>query len=71
MRDEFDKLEKMIQLLSDIDELYCDAEKTQELVVDSYMNILRFWNRVHKECVRGCKSSQIVSSENLNDLFSE
>ena len=59
MRGEFDTLQHTLESLADIEQLYPESKKTQDLVVNSYRDILQFWNRVHKECRRSSQSSHV------------
>ncbi|KAJ6601314.1 hypothetical protein DFH09DRAFT_1127428 [Mycena vulgaris] len=50
IKKELRSLTSQLQRINDYDYLYGDSELLQELFCNSYINMIRFWSRVDKEC---------------------
>ncbi|KAJ7508570.1 hypothetical protein B0H11DRAFT_1965696 [Mycena galericulata] len=78
----FDTIKKELRLLTtqlqrinDYENLYGDSEMLQDRFCDSYINILRFWSRVDKECDTWytglLKSTSSFSTNKLNKIIKD
>jgi hypothetical protein len=52
IKDQITNLSTHIEVLTEYEELFGDSSTMQELLQASYIDILRFWRRVEKECKR-------------------
>lgn len=60
IRTELESLTSQLKRINEYEYLYSDSEIMQELFFKSYINMLRFWNRVDKECNR-CRESCLLA----------
>lgn len=61
MNRELRALLDQIFIINDHEDLYGDSEEMQNLIFRSYVNIIRFWHRVYKECSVKSKFSLLLS----------
>ncbi|KAF8521950.1 hypothetical protein BU17DRAFT_45376 [Hysterangium stoloniferum] len=54
IKEELQSLTNYLQRITEYEWLYNDSNDLQDLLCKSYINILRFWHRVDKECDRSC-----------------
>ena len=52
IKDQLRSLESHLNRLTGWEELFGEHSKLQEALVHSYINVIRFWRRVEKECKR-------------------
>ena len=50
MQRELLSLAEYLQRITVYEDLYGDSQEMQRLFFNSYINIIHFWHRVHKEC---------------------
>lgn len=50
IKKELGLLTSQLQRINDYQDLYGDSELLQELFCNAYINMIRFWSRVDKEC---------------------
>lgn len=60
IKSEIRSLTSYLGRITQYEYLYGESPVLQKLLCDSYINILRFWSRVDKECDRSCKSYGIL-----------
>ncbi|KAJ7349860.1 hypothetical protein DFH08DRAFT_742347 [Mycena albidolilacea] len=74
IKKELRSLKVQLERINDYDYLYGDSEHLQELLCETYINMLRFWSRVDKECdtcwfTGMLKSVRTFSTEKLNKII--
>ena len=52
IRTELELLTAQLKRINEYEGLYGDSEIMQDILCKSYINMLRFWSRVDKECDR-------------------
>lgn len=74
IKDQITNLSTHIEVLTEYEELFGDSSTMQELLQASYIDILRFWRRVEKECKR-CVANRMAravasfSTSKLDDII--
>ncbi|KAF8526673.1 hypothetical protein BU17DRAFT_40385 [Hysterangium stoloniferum] len=56
IEDQLQSLTNYLQIITEYEWLYNDSNDLQDLLCKSYINILRFWYRVDKECYKNWKN---------------
>jgi hypothetical protein len=59
IEDQLELTSKSVSVLTEYEELFGDSATMQELLVSSYIDIIRFWRRVEKEC-RRCIANRLA-----------
>lgn len=67
IKDQLDRLTLHLECLIGYEELYGESATMQELLVDSYKAVIRFWCRVEKECTR---CSKFITAGGGNSILS-
>jgi hypothetical protein len=57
IKDQLGEITVQLNILTEFEELFGDSQTMQELLQMSYIDVIRFWVRVDKECHR-CGSFQ-------------
>lgn len=65
IKDQLGRLKRHLECLTEYEELYGESRVMQELLRLSYINVIRFWCRVEKECTRCSKSITAVDSNSI------
>lgn len=58
IKEQLDCLERYLECLTEYEELFGHSANMQKILEDSYINVIRFWCRVEKEC-RRCIANRI------------
>lgn len=65
IKKELRSLTSELQRITEYEYLYGDSAILQDLLCKSYINMLRFWSRVDKECDRCCECPTLSFYERL------
>ncbi|KAJ7492169.1 hypothetical protein FB451DRAFT_519336 [Mycena latifolia] len=76
IKNELRSLTGHLQRINDYQNLYGNSDRLQEMLCTSYINMLRFWSRVDKECdTCGCtrflKAATSFSTNKLNKIIKD
>ncbi|KAF8587635.1 hypothetical protein K439DRAFT_1630517 [Ramaria rubella] len=76
IRQELGSLTFQLKRINEYEHLYGDSKTMQDLLCKSYINIIRFWSRVDKECNRCCRSAirraaTSFSTNKLNEIVGD
>ena len=63
IKDQLGRLKRHLECLTEYEELYGESGIMQELLQLSYINVIRFWCRVEKECTR-CSKFNMARGKN-------
>ena len=61
IKSEIRSLTSYLGRITQYEYLYGESPALQKLLCGSYINILRFWSRVDKECDRSCRSDHVYA----------
>ena len=67
IKDQLGRLERHLGCLTEYEELYGESGTMQALLQLSYIDVIRFWRRVEKECTR---CSKFITARGENSLLS-
>ena len=67
IKDQLDRLKRHLECLIEYEELYGESGTMQELLVESYKAVIRFWCRVEKECTR---CGKFITARGENSILS-
>ncbi|KAK7047185.1 hypothetical protein VNI00_006851 [Paramarasmius palmivorus] len=76
IKSELRSLAAEIQRITEYEDLYGESESMQALFYDSYINMLRFWSRVDRECDRCyfssiCRAATSFSTKKLDEIIKD